>query len=378
MKKLLIKALGDTGDYMFACIQPAAKRLGLELVRIPEEYYGPASSLAMQGESIDYIGRELKIAYSLEIAFINSFSREECVGFLYFADWAFMGCLRASAMYLAVKHPVIFWTFEDPNHFSGFLNDAIDADVICTSAEECVTRYEKHYPNKVILGAPNACSPDMYPPNQENFWDREFDVVFVGNRYPDQPVRNDGERAVIFPAIEWAQARNKKVGIFGIGSDSGYSWRGTRIWKDDQGRVPYGDEDLECRDRNSEYAGVFQYSTLRLGSSSVYRNAKVVLSLGLNGDSLTMCPDRFLQATCAGNIVISYSSIAASYLSDKKTNISTCPEQTKEHLDNIFYGNGEAYLQRAEQASDYIIENYSFERRLVDILEAVGGIWKDF
>lgn len=377
MKKLLIKALGDTGDYMFACIQPAAKRLGLELVRIPEEYYGPASSLAMQGEPVEFISRELKIAYSKEIAFINSFPKEECIGFLYFADWAFMGCLRASAMYLAVKPPVIFWTFEDPNHFSGFLNDAIDADIICTSAEECVTRYERYYPEKIVLGAPNACSPDMYLPNQENFWDREYDIVFVGNRYPDQPVRNDGERAVIFPAIEWAQVRNKKVGIFGIGNDSGYSWRGTRFcWYDDQGRSPYFEEDLECRNRHPDYTGVFHPPTLRLGSSSVYRNAKVVLSIGLNGDSLTMCPDRFLQATCAANIVISYSSVAASYLTDKKTNFSTCPEQTEELLDNIFYGDREHYLRRAKEASDYIIENYSFERRLEDILEAVGRVSK--
>lgn len=388
-KKLLIRATNrnerdDLGDYLFQSILPAATQLGIELVRVPYmEYYADALRCLEE----DRVGLQNQINFHIkagalkEVEFANKFSPEECLGFLFFTDWSLVGFNRAAFYYAGHNHPVIFWNREDPNHFGPFLSDAQYADVICTSAEECVVQYMASLPGKQVICTPMAVAPEIYnsDTSPERFWGREFDIVFVGNRYGDRTVRTSGDVRVLFAAIEWAREHGKKMGVFGLPTGP-YSWHNIHpVWPDSDGQEPFLDPD-ECKEPNPDYHGVYQgRRTRRLEAADVYRNAKVALSVASNEDSITMVPNRVVQIAGTGTILIAHKSIATEHLLDGHVLISDSMGKTKQFLDDIFLDLGhyeaqEDYLKRMEMAKQHTLSNHTFKHRLISILQAVGRI----
>lgn len=384
-KKLLVRAANRNefdglGDYLIESLTPAAEQLGVEVVRVPYmEYYKDVFACKEKGgehlkEQLDY---HIRIAANKEVQFANKFSDDECIGFLFFTDWSLVGYRRVAADYMGIRPPVIFWSREDPNHFGSFLSDGLFADVICTSAEECVTKYQQHYPASRVLCTPMAVAPEIYYSDftPVNFWKREFDIVFVGNRYADREVRTSGENAVVFAAVDWARRNGRKFGVYGLHKGP-HSWEGVfPVWHDLNGNTPFLDEKHEKL--NPEYQGIFQgRCTGRLETADVYRNTKVALSVASNENSLTMVPNRVVQIGVS-SILIAYRSKATERLTGGHALISDTAEKTWQYLDDIFFnvgnfGPSEEYIKRAERARDFVLSAHTFRHRLeaiVDVLE---------
>ena len=203
VKNILMRSLLDLGDYLLACLNPPTEKLGMQLHRIPESGYGELFSTTCRSER-SFSQSALVEGYKKEIEFIKGFDPAETI-ILTFTDWE-LGhpeskfCdwyKRELGTYIKV-----FWSREDPTHFDLFQREADMADIICTSALECVPKYMKDYPDKKVICTPMACSPEVFYPNTD--WDsKEFDIVFVGNRYPGRSPRTNGEEAVIYAAADY-------------------------------------------------------------------------------------------------------------------------------------------------------------------------------
>ncbi len=328
--RLIVKCANRTGnenigDYLYESLYPAAVELGIELVRLPDGIHNRPD---------------------LEVEFVNG--QAGVIGFLFYSHWG-TGRKVGLDTYRAVRCPVIFWTREDPNHFDHFLPDAAVADLICTSALECVPKYHKRFPDRQVICLPMAIDPGLFAPNTGAYSDREYDLVFVGNRYPKRDIRLDGENALIVPAAQWAIENGKSFDIFGLQS-------GTFSWEDLQlPGVTYHDR------------------TDRLKAALVYRNAKVALSVASNTDSLTMAPNRVVQIAATGTVLASYTSKATEWTTGGNANISRSAPETGAMLTDIF-NDLDKYAAVANQAREHVLKYHTFKHRIERITGAINGL----
>jgi len=81
--------------------------------------------------------------------------------------------------------PTIFWNKEDPSHYEdkvhNFVDTAIKFDHIFTTAEECVSRYQKEYGHKSVYSLMFATQPKMFNPLEK--YERTDEVIFAGSWY---------------------------------------------------------------------------------------------------------------------------------------------------------------------------------------------------
>ena len=80
----------------------------------------------------------------------------------------------------------IYYNKEDPVHFNLFSKCASLFDVIITTSFECVEKYERLYPNKIIICKPFLCNPVTHNPINNK---KEKTVYFLGGFYSHFPDR---------------------------------------------------------------------------------------------------------------------------------------------------------------------------------------------
>lgn len=335
------------GDFVYGFFEHAAEELGIDLI------------LTSSDKGI----RE-------EIEEVNS--AEGVVGYLYFASWGDDFHRHAPL----IKWPKIFWNLEDPNHFNAFFHHAQPADIIITSAAEVANSYQAVYekPTYVLTW---GCEPKLHYPNEDDptFDDREFDIVFIGNRYPNEYDRVIGEQAVLLPALEWAKEHKKKIGFFGIGDASPHSWRFVpQVWLDERNRVPYLGHDMDCESRNPSYSGPYQSHTSAFDAAAVYRRSTVVLCVNEQLYSPTMTSMRTYEACACGNIVLSHVSLATTNIFGDLILHAGTPEETKAILDDIWDESGKVkmpYFVRARRATAEMYEHETYSHRLTKLLQII-------
>lgn len=344
-KKIIVRATLDLGDYLFTCMKPAIEELKYVPVKVPsmeDKIYlvrhmpDPARKKAMAQEQA-LLAKETQDPDSIAC-------------YIWFTDWAFRwGHVRKNVA-LPVKK--VFWSREDPFHFDQFLDEAKLADFICTSGKESMSRYNEKFPTKPVLVTPMALAPDVFfPPETDD--EREWDIVFVGNRYMGRKTRESGENIVLLPAIRWAKKNKKQFGLWGKGPGSPdlFNWANQReVWA----------------------AKIFQKETLRLGSAGIYRKAKVVLSYSSCPTSATMLPNRVLQAAGSGCILISQKTPATDFIvgADNYVGVSS-PQETDQALTKIFNALPEHFAM-AKRAREQVLNHHTFKHRLIAILEMIG------
>ena len=341
------------GSFIFSYLKPSADLLGLDLVQVPE-YDG------LRHDSI--------------IDFVNDHATEDCVGFLYFPDFLYQELYKR---YKNIKVKKIFWNIEDPNHFNTLARQAATADFIFTTAAELARDYVSIFPTgKVVDVLTWACDPEIHFPRLDDMElkDREFDIVFVGNRYPDQWARMLAEKAVLLPALAWGRAHNKKMGVWGIGDGSRHSWRYVpAVWIDECGNAPYGPSDTDCRDRLKSYSGIYQEFTGASVAPEIYRRSRVVLAMNEQITSPTMTSMRTYEACACGNIVLSHASPATESIFGGLVYQSATPQETAECLEEIFSEDPVCSdsLIVAQKAAIEMIEHHTYAHRLRKIIETV-------
>lgn len=341
------------GSFVYALLKNAADLLGIELIHPPE------------GSLKD------------EVDYVNSFDDVLC--YLYFSMWDDK-FNNFSEELERLKCPKIFWNLEDPNHFHMFWRQAKSADIVLTSAIELFSDYRQIYPDKYINSLTWACDPFMHYPNEEDpeFLSREFDIVFMGNRYPKEQDRVIGEFCVLFPAIRWAQQHNKRVGIFGKGDNTHFSWRyAEEVWKDKNGNVPYADDNLQCEGPiNPDYVGPYVGYTGAFESGNIYRKSIVVICLNEQLYSPTMTSMRTYEACACGNIVLSHFSLATQNIFGDVVSIANDPVETEEILSDIFESEEETparfYKTLANKATVFVHQSQTYTHRLLKLLEFLG------
>lgn len=345
MKKIIVRATLDLGEYLFMCMKPAIEQLGYMPVKIPPEK-----------EKI-YLVRNMpepvrKEAIAREQAVLDEEIQDpnNVACYIWFTDWAFRWSHVRKQEELPIKK--VFWSREDPFHYEQFLDEARLADFICTSGKESVPQYKERFPNVPVLVTPMALAPEIYYP-PETADEREWDIVFVGNRYMGRKIRESGEGIVLLPALRWAKKNEKRFGLWGKGPGSPdlFNWENQReVWD----------------------AKVFQKETLRLAAAEVYRKAKVVLSYSSCPTSATMLPNRVLQAVGSGCILVSQKTPATDYIVgvDNYVGVSSLQE-TDQALTRIFNDLPEHYAM-AKRAREYVLNHHTFKHRLISILEMIG------
>jgi hypothetical protein len=198
-----------------------------------------------------------------------------------------------------------------------------------------------------------AYSKDIfYPPKDDE--KNEYDIVFIGNRYPGRESRDAGEYEVIVAAAEWAQENGRNMVVFGIGDDSVHSWK----------NVPLIYE-----------SGVYQRRTTRLEAADIYRKSALALSVCSNLSSITMAPNRVIQICGMGKPLLAYKSLGTAMLCGGNCLFSDAKEMTKMMLSG-FFDCPEAYQFCVQNASNFVNTYHTFDTRLQMLLRVVD-IWKE-
>ncbi len=286
-----------------------------------------------------------------EIEFVNSF--DNVLAYVYFPSWSDV----LPSNLTDIKHKIVFWNIEDPNHFKSFYKQAQYADAIFTTASEMMDQYEIFYKDKYISCLPWACDPSKHYPNYEDleFKNRKYDIVFVGNRYPDIHERCLGEMAVLIPTMKWARENGKKVYIFGSLDNSPHSWKSWALM------------------HTASYEG----PTNALDTGDIYRDSRIVICLNEQLKSPTMTSMRTYEACACGNIVFSHESIATQSLFGDCLYQSNRPEETGEVLDYLFDPqNAKTILAKAQWATLKMFENHTYRHRIIKMLTELGNISK--
>lgn len=96
--------------------------------------------------------------------------------------------IGALAKYCAEKFiPLVFWNKEDPYGYETFLNTARIADVILTTASECVEKYKNDLKHENVYFMHFAAQPNIHNPVEE--YEREDKFCFAGAYYRQFPER---------------------------------------------------------------------------------------------------------------------------------------------------------------------------------------------
>jgi spore maturation protein CgeB len=320
------------GSFIYNYLKPAADSLGIDLALLE-------SAQDARGSYAEQVNRLA--------------SEAETMGFLYFGNF---GAPRAHEEYHNIKVPKIFWSIEDPNHFSSLVAQAAPADIIFTTAQECIRDYRSLYPNKPVDVLTWACEPTYHYPRLDDIYymNREFDIVFVGNRYPDEFVRVLAEDVILKPAIKWAEKHGKKIGVWGLGDDTRHSWKYYSM----------------------VYPKHYQTYTHALEAPKIYRNAIVVLAMNEQNLSPTMTSMRTYEACACGNIVLSHASVATNNIFSNVVLQAEIPEDTYDQLDWVFTPAGiniEA-IGMAGRAVNYMYDQHTYRHRLMKILQGLAKI----
>lgn len=337
------------GAFMHQYLEQAAKNLDIDLILVPDFYSGVQEipDLKMRKSAIE--GRILaEIDWIRKTAVEN---KEDLLCFIYFFDWIY----PINDFLDRIPCKKVFWSIEDPNHFNMTSKQANAADIILTSAAECVISYRSIYPDKPVYTLTMACEPYYHNPGDLALAEREWDIVFVGNRYPAQPDRCLGEFTVFLPALKWALKNGKKFGVWGL-------WDGELGWSS----CP-----LVVANRQ-----VYQAFTGCMEAPNIYRNAKIVLCMNEQLQSPTMTSMRTYEACASGAVVLSHYSVATENLFGNTVLLSQSAEETETLLTDIFSGSPikQFYELLTFRCVSFVYEHHTYTKRLQELVYYVSQL----
>lgn len=106
------------------------------------------------------------------------------------------------------KIPVVFWSKEDPPHYSVFLPVARLADVVFTTDVDCVPYYKRDLGHNRVYLLPFAAQPALHNPLEK--YDRKQSFCFAGSWYCRYPKRQKDFRAL----MEALKMENAEIEIY--------------------------------------------------------------------------------------------------------------------------------------------------------------------
>lgn len=242
--------------------------------------------------------------------------------------------------------PVVFYSKEDPPNFEIFLSLAEEVDVIFTSAEECIEKYEKKYPNIPCYHLPFAINPMLHNPIGLCNDMINNTILFAGSWMKKYPVRTL-EQKKIFSFIE-------RVGF----------------------DLAIIDRNFRRNDRNYLYplkyirniVDSFNYNEIAL----IYKMFPFVLNLNSVNASNTMFANRVYDASACGSLLLSNESKGMKTLFPEVNVIQEFSDMEKLKL----MSEQELQLKRIQTIRNAYRKNTSYDN-MKFIFQKVGLVWKD-
>ncbi|MGN1394460.1 MAG: glycosyltransferase [Succinivibrionaceae bacterium] len=288
-----------------------------------------------------------------------------------------------------LKIPTVFWNKDDGEFFETFIDAASLCDYIYTADICSVERYKNHLysTNSLIIKTPNKDQSiekqerqerqDFYTdgirsyvngkgvgvmkmaiqPRTHNFKGFAFckkAMCFAGSYY-----RNilDNRRIFLNNIFEACDDAHLQVDIYDRNSN--------RISRNFDFKFP-------------KFKNLKVFSKLtNEQTADIYRQYNVSLNVNSITGSETMCSRRLLEIIACGGIVATNSSKAVETLFKDYCTVLHSKEEAKELLPGMVMAPNKENLEKAEAGSLYISKNFTWEKRLEQILEDIKIIkWR--
>lgn len=178
--------------------------------------------------------------------------------------------------------PVVFWNKEDPPHFEDFLDVAKLADVVYTTEESLLDKYQRALGHARVYLMPFAAQPRMHSPAQPSGVVRDRAVAFGGMYFRDKYPERREQMEYLLPAAA-------KCGL------------------DIFSRQYGGDEKYQFPSDFNDYVRPGIPYEQMVGA---YHRYNVILNVNSVPDSSSMCARRIFEATACGAAVVSAPSLA--------------------------------------------------------------------
>ena len=239
------------------------------------------------------------------------------------------------AVYCAKKAiPIVFWSKEDPISYNVFLSVARIADVVFTTAKECVEQYKKDLGHENVYFMHFAVQPALIVGKHT---ERKDKFCFAGAYYRQFP-----ERTKSFDEIYCALKKYRGVDIY------------DRFYYDKKRRFP--------KKYQSDVLGTLKYNDIY----KAYNGYRYNINMNTITNSDSMFARRVFELLYAKTIVVSnYSKGLINYFGD--TVIST--DNVKEMIEKLEYVNSSEnnYNDFIEKGYKRIVEKELYSHRLEQI-----------
>ncbi|GAB1804724.1 CgeB family protein [Priestia megaterium] len=240
------------------------------------------------------------------------------------------------------KIPTIFWNKEDPIHFNSFIKTAQHFDYIFTTDQDSVEKYKKRLKHNKVYSLPFAAQPKIHNPIE--IYERENSICFAGSYYAKQYIKRQKGMDMLFEVA---------------------SQHGLTIYDRNHGKSLI----------EFDFPKHLQkYIEGRLDPNQIdkaYKGYKIALNVNSVVNSPTMFSRRVFECLASNTPVVStYSKGIENMFKDivfmGETKESFSNEFNKLLEDNYYY-NTKAHIGLRE-----VLENHTYEERLIYILEKAG------
>ena len=228
--------------------------------------------------------------------------------------------------------PVAFYSKEDPPNFDYFQNLAREADVIFTSAEEMIPRYQKLFPDKAVFALPFFVNPSMYHPIGAFDGQIRRNALFAGSWIPKYPERIEAQEHL----FDWCRSGGLKLHILDRNS------------RRDTPNYRYPMKYYRSVLPNVDY--------LKLGG--FYKIHDYVINLNSVTDSATMFAKRVYDALACGSVVLSNHSLGM----ERRFPVVFPIEQPEDVTRALSEGHNRRYQRRIEGIRLVMSGNTSYDR----------------
>ena len=241
--------------------------------------------------------------------------------------------------------PTVFWDKEGVVHFERFINSAKHFDHIFTVDELCIDRYRSVVPETTTV---NLAMFPIQPKIHcfKGFHFKHLQANFVGSYSTHIHPKRRQWQEMFFQAALKAQL---PVIVFDRNSN-----RISNIY-----RYP------QQFNLNIQPALAYQ------DTAQVYRDYLISLNVNTNENSPTMFSRRVVEVLACGGVLVSTPCKAVERLFADYCHIVHNEDETVELFNRLKYGVSSQDLERAKAGSDFVLQNFSWNKFLQRIEEVV-------
>ncbi|MDC3411822.1 glycosyltransferase [Aquibacillus sp. 3ASR75-11] len=242
--------------------------------------------------------------------------------------------------------PTVFWNKEDPIHFDKFIDTASKFDIIFTSDENCVDKYQDVVGHNRVYPLPFAAQPRLHNPVKIKGY-KDHNVCFAGSYYANRHESRKLEQEMLLDV-----AKDYGLVIY----DRNYSSNSKN-------------EHMKFPDRfQTSIRGSLPYDEL----VRAYKEYKVFLNVNSVRDSKTMFSRRVFELLASGTSVVSTKSEGVSHLFSDVVYVVESEEETRTAIGNILDDSSKNGIINEWNGIRKVFSEHTYAHRLQTIAQKSG------